>query len=363
MIIFENFFSQIKFVFLNGVFGLSIGELGFILVAFILALLVRGLIAKFVVKKIKLIVLKTSNSIDDRLFDSLIPPIRLLPIVIVFLIITLYFDVDSTLGLYFQKINNTLSTIFVFWLIHQSVIPFSNFFHKLEDILSKALVLWIIRSLKYLIIFLGSVAVLEVWGIKIGPIIAGLGLFGVAVALGAQDLFKNLISGIMILLEKRFHIGDVINVPGHAEGTVEHIGFRSTLIRKFDSTPITIPNYVFAETPLLNYSNRTNRRINWIIGLEYSSTLDQIKSFTKKIDLYIRENKNFIVDDNYKYYVKIDKFNDSSIDILIYCFTATNEWEDYLKTKEDLAINIKKMVEECGLSFAFPSNSIYIEKK
>ena len=118
--------------------------------------------------------LKTTNSIDDKLFDSLIPPIRLLPIVIVFLIITLYFDVDSTLGLYFQKINNTLSTIFVFWLIHQAVIPFSNLFHKLEDILSKALVLWIIRSLKYLIIFLGSVAVLEVWGIKIGPVIAGL---------------------------------------------------------------------------------------------------------------------------------------------------------------------------------------------
>ena len=202
MIIFENFFTQIQSVFINGVFGLSLGELGFILVAFIFALLVRGLIAKFIVNKVKLIVLKTTNSIDDKLFDSLIPPIRLLPIVIVFLVITLYFDVGSTLGLYLQKINSTLSTIFVFWLIHQAVIPFSNLFHKLEDILSKALVLWIIRSLKYLIIFLGSVAVLEVWGIKIGPVIAGLGLFGVAVALGAQDLFKNLISGIMILLEK-----------------------------------------------------------------------------------------------------------------------------------------------------------------
>ena len=247
MIIFENFLTLINSVFINGVFGLSLGELAFIFVAFIFALLVRGLIAKFIVNKVKIIFHKTTNSIDDKLFDSLIPPIKLLPIVIVFLVITLYFDVDSTLGLYFQKINTTLTTIFVFWLIHQAVIPFSNFFYKFEDILSKALVLWLIRSLKYLIIFLGSVAVLEVWGIKIGPVIAGLGLFGVAVALGAQDLFKNLISGIMILLEKRFHIGDVINVPGHTEGTVEHIGFRSTLIRKFDSTPITIPNYILLE--------------------------------------------------------------------------------------------------------------------
>jgi MscS family membrane protein len=362
MIIFENFFNQIKSVFINGVFGLSIGELGFILVAFVLALLVRGLIAKFLVNKVKLIVLKTTNSIDDKLFDSLIPPIRLLPIVIVFLVITLYFDVDSTLGLYFQKINSTLSTIFVFWLIHQAVIPFSNLFHKLEDILSKALVLWIIRSLKYLIIFLGSVAVLEVWGIKIGPVIAGLGLFGVAVALGAQDLFKNLISGIMILLEKRFHIGDVINVPGHTEGTVEHIGFRSTLIRKFDSTPITIPNYIFAEAPILNYSNRPNRRISWIIGLEYNSKLEQIKNFTNAVDNYIKESNDFIVNQNFKSFVKLDKFNDSSIDILVYCFTSTNDWELFLKIKEQLAINIKSEVEKQGLNFAFPSQSIYIEK-
>ena len=362
MIIFENFLTLINSVFLNGVFGLSLGELAFIFVAFIFALLVRGLMAKFIVNKVKIIVHKTTNSIDDKLFDSLIPPIKLLPIVIIFLIITLYFDVDSTLGLYFQKINNTLSTIFVFWLIHQAIVPFSNIFHKLESILSKALVLWIIKSLKYLIIFLGSVAVLEVWGIKIGPVIAGLGLFGVAVALGAQDLFKNLISGIMILLEKRFHIGDVINVPGHTEGTVEHIGFRSTLIRKFDSTPITIPNYIFAEAPILNYSNRTNRRINWIIGLEYNSKLDQIKNFTKSIDEYINGSVDFVVNQNFKSFVRIDKFNDSSIDILIYCFTSTNEWEIFLKIKEQLAMQIKEEVEKQGLNFAFPSQSIYIEK-
>ena len=192
--------------------------------------------------------------------------------------------------------------------------------------------------------------------------IAGLGLFGVAVALGAQDLFKNLISGIMILLEKRFQIGDVINVPGHTEGTVEHIGFRSTLIKKFDSTPITIPNYIFAEAPLLNYTNRTNRRINWTIGLEYNSTLDQIKNLTEHLKNYIITSEDFIVDKNYKAFVKLDKFNDSSIDLLIYCFTSTNDWEKFLDIKENLAIEIKSKVEELKLNFAFPSRSIYIEK-
>ena len=359
----NKFYLQIIEVFHSGVLGASLFDLGVITFSFIFALLIRGIFAKIVVSKVKAVVRKTSNNIDDKLFNALIPPFKLLPIVIIFLFIALYFDIQSTLGLYFQKINNTLSTIFVFWLIHQAIIPLSNLFYKLEDLLSKALVIWIIRSLKYLILFLGVVAVLEVWGIKIGPIIAGLGLFGVAVALGAQDLFKNLISGIMILMEKRFHLGDVISVPNHTEGTVEHIGFRSTQIRKFDSTPITIPNYIFAEAPILNYTNRTNRRINWIIGLEYSSTLDQIKNLTTDIKNYLQTSEDFIVNNNYKAFVRLDKFNDSSIDILVYCFSSTNDWEKFLEIKENLAIFIKGKVEDLNLSFAFPSQSIYIEKK
>ena len=358
----RNFISQIKRVLGDGVFGVSLGDLSIIIIAIILSLLIRSFVARLLVNKVKVLVSKTGNKIDDKLFEALVPPFRLLPIVIVFLAITLYFDIESTLGLYFQKINNTLSTIFVFWLIHQALIPFSNLFHKLEKLLTKGLVLWIVKSLKYLIIFLGIVAVLEVLGIKIGPVIAGLGLFGVAVALGAQDLFKNLISGIMILLEKRFQLGDVISVPGHTKGTVEHIGFRSTLIRKFDTTPITLPNYIFAEAPILNYTNKNYRRINWSVGLEYNSTLDQIKNFTKSISTYIEENDNFIVNRNYKSFVRLDKFNDSSIDILILCFTSTNDWDKYLETKEELAHFIKQQVEHIGLSFAFPSRSIYIEK-
>lgn len=358
----NSLFLQFKKVISDGVFGVSLTDFAIILLTIFFSLLVRGLFAKFVVSRVRSVVKKTANHIDDELFDALLPPFKLLPVVIAFLAITLYFDFQSTLGLYLQKINQTLSTIFIFWLIHQSLIPLSKFFHKLDKLLSKALVLWLLRSTKYLIIFLGIVAVLDVWGIKVGPVIAGLGLFGVAVALGAQDLFKNLISGIMILLEKRFQIGDVISVPGHTEGTVEHIGFRSVLIRKFDSTPITLPNYIFAEAPILNYSNRTNRRINWIIGLEYNSSIDQIKNFTEFVQNHLNSSDEFTVNDNFKSYVHIDKFNDSSIDILIYCFTSTNDWKTFLEIKENLAVVIKSKVEELGLGFAYPTQSIYIEK-
>jgi len=348
--------------FVQGSLGLSLIEVIAILFFFILAIIIRGIFAKIIVSKIKKFIQKTGNMVDDQLFEALSSPLKTLPIILVFISLGLFINTDSQLFIFLEKFNQTLVTIFVFWLLHQSLVPLSQAFRKLDELLSKALVLWLTQSLKYLIIFLGIVAVLETWGIKIGPVIAGLGLFGVAVALGAQDLFKNLISGIMIILEKRFELNDIIEVPGHAIGTVEQIGFRSTLIRQFDSTPISIPNYVFSDTSIVNFSDRKYRQIKWILGLTYETSINQLKKICQEIENYISNSNKFIVNDSYKLFVKVEKFNDSSIDILVYTFTNTNEWDKYLSTKEDLALIIKEIVEKNQSSFAFPSQSIYIEK-
>ena len=278
-----------------------------------------------------------------------------------FLFLTFNLDFDNKITSYIEKINKSLVTLFIFWFIHQLLVPVSLSFNKLEQIFSKALVLWLTRSLRYLVIFLGAVAILETWGIKIGPIIAGLGLFGVAVALVPRS-FLNLISGILVIFEKNFNISDTIEIPGHTIGTVEHIGFRSTLIRKFDSTPITIPNYIFSETSIINLSKRPHRRIKWIIGLTYDSNVGQLKDICNRLTDYINNDDNFFVNDTYKAHIKVEKFNDSSIDILINVFTKTNEWDEYLKVREQLLFEIKKVVESSKCSFAFPSSSIYIEK-
>lgn len=343
--------------------GLSLLEITVVVTSLILALIIRGFFAKIILSKIKKIIFKTASTIDDKLFDTLLPPLKFLPILLVFILMGFLVNVESQIGLFLEKINQTLVTTFIFWIFHQSLVPLSQAFQKLEVLLSKALVSWLTRSLKYLIIFLGTVAVLETWNIKIGPVIAGLGLFGVAVALGAQDLFKNLISGIMIILERRFEINDTIEVPGHTIGTVEHIGFRSTLIRKFDTTSISIPNYVFSDTSIINFSDREYRRIKWIIGLNYDTSIDDLKKICKSIDTLIRSSNEFIVNDKYQLFVRVEKFNDSSIDVLVYTFASTNEWKEYLIIKEKLALNIKEIVENSNSSFAFPSQSIYVEKK
>lgn len=343
-------------------FGLTIFEVLALFFITFVSLLMRTIIAKIILGKIKRLVNFSKNKIDDDIFLSLQPPLKFLPIVLIFCFVTIYLNLDTEYSIYLKKINQTLFSIFIFWFLHSSVNLIFHLSKNIEKLVTKELMIWLISSFKYLLIFLAVVAVLETWGIKIGPILAGLGLFGVALALGAQDMFKNLISGILILLERSFSIGDVVKINDYGEGTVEHIGFRSTKIRKFDSSLISIPNYIFAESPITNFSKRPYRRITWTIGLEYKSSLDQIRNFTDKVNEFISNNNQFKVDDNFPCFVRLEKFNDSSIDILIYCFTNTIAWDEYLMIKEELAYFIKNTVEELNLSFAFPSQSLYVEK-
>ena len=198
-------------------------------------------------------------------------------------------------------------------------------------------------------------------GIKIGPIIAGLGLFGVAVALGAQDLFKNLISGILVLVEKRFKIGDWILVEGIIEGVVEKIGFRSTVLRKFDKSLAIIPNFQFAENAVINISETTNWRIDWAITLQYDTTVEQLKKIRDEVENHIKKSDDF--DNTVGVAVRVEKFSDSSIDMRVRCFTTSNSFSTWLEVKERLVIEIKQIVEGNEASFAFPSQSIYVEKK
>jgi MscS family membrane protein len=361
MEIINNFSDIFLSVWKKGILGVDIFQILIGVGIFFIFLIFRGLISKLIIKKLEIISKRTTNKLDDTFVNALEGPARFLPIVLGFFIASYYMTFSSDSREIVDTINRTLITILIFWIIHQIIEPISYILSGLDKLLTRELIGWIIKSLKILIFILGLAAVLELWGIKIGPIIAGLGLFGVAVALGAQDLFKNLISGILVLVEKRFKIGDWIAVEGIIEGTVENIGFRSTSIRKFDKSLAIIPNFQFAENAVVNVSETSNWRIRWIITLQYNSTIDQLKKVREEIENYINSSDDF--NQSAGVAVRIEKFSDSSIDILVRCFTNSNSWSNSLEVKERLAIEIKQIVEKNGASFAFPSQSIYIEKK
>ena len=311
----NSFISLFIDVWKEGIFGINASEIIIGLIIFLIFYVLRRLFARFLINRLNKIVAKTSTTIDDTLIEVIEGPLKFLPIVLGFFIASSYINFSSESQTFIDLLNRTLITIFIFWLLHQLVIPFSFVIKNFEDKISKPLVDWTLRGLKIIIFILGVVAVLELWGIKVGPVIAGLGLFGVAVALGAQDLFKNLISGIMILMERRFTVGDVILVSSEVEGVVEQIGFRSTLIRRFDSTPVMVPNYKFAEQAVTNHSRRHHRRIRWLIGLEYKTNVDQLKNIRDQISDLILQDSNFAKNDLTSFFVRVDSFSDSSIDM------------------------------------------------
>ncbi len=357
----NSFINLFQEVWYKGIFGINASEIIIGLIIFLFFYVLRRLFARFLINRLNKIVSKTSNLMDDAVIEVIEGPLKFLPVVIGFVIASSYINFSSELQNFIDLLNRTFITIFIFWLLHQLVIPFSFVVKKFEDKISKPLVDWTLRGLRIIIFVLGIVAVLELWGIQVGPVIAGLGLFGVAVALGAQDLFKNLISGIMILMEGRFTVGDVILVSGEVEGVVEQIGFRSTLVRRFDSTPVMVPNYKFSEQAVTNYSRRHHRRIRWLIGLEYKTSVEQLKKIRDEINNHLKANLDFAKNTNSNFFVRIDSFSESSIDMLVQAFTETNDWGEYLKIKEELAVKIINIVDNNSASFAFPSQSLYVE--
>ncbi len=359
MNVLENFKDLFIDVWKEGISGINISEIIIALSIFVFFLFLRGIFSKFVIKRLEKYVSKTTNKFDNSLVSSMEGPAKFFPIVLGFFVSTSYLTVEHGA---IDLINRSLITILIFWTFHQIIGPLSNVIKSVGGLLSKDLVNWIIKAIKVLILILGAAAVLELWGIKIGPIIAGLGLFGVAVALGAQDLFKNLISGILVLVERRFQVGDWIFVEGVIEGTVESIGFRSTVVRRFDKSLATIPNFQFAEKAVINNSLTTNRRINWVIGLEYRTTSDQLKKIKDEIEKYIKESELFSKTGDTFLTVKIEQFAASSIDIRLICFTKTKHYLEWMSVKDTLATKIKTIVENNKASFAFPSTSIYVEK-
>ena len=348
MELFNNFKSLFLSVWERGILGVDILQILIGIGIFLIFLIFRGIIGKLIIKRLENIAKRTTNKFDDSFVSAMEGPARFLPIVIGFFIASYYMSFSEESREIVDTINRTLITIFIFWVMHQIIEPVSYVLSGLNKILTRELIGWIIKSLKILIFILGLAAVLELWGIKIGPIIAGLGLFGVAVALGAQDLFKNLISGILVLVEKRFKIGDWILVEGIIEGIVEKIGFRSTVIRKFDKSIAIIPNFQFAENAVINISQTTNWIISWVINLQYDSTVDQLKTIRNEIEDYIKKNEDYKPELGYA--VRIDKFADSSIDMYVRCFTKTDDWDEWLAVKERLTIQIKQIVEKNGAS-------------
>ncbi|MED5395131.1 MAG: mechanosensitive ion channel family protein [Pseudomonadota bacterium] len=357
----QKFWGLVVEVWDQGFLGVDIARIGIAILVFALFLLLRGLLTRFVLDWLKMLAKRTRSHLDDEIIAALREPIRLIPVALGAFFAFEHLALEDTFKNIGDNIVRSLIAFVIFWGFWRVVQPASRGLRQLERVFTQELVDWLVKAVKVAVVLVGAATILQIWGIQVGPIIAGAGLFGVAVALGAQDLFKNLISGILILGEKRFRKGDYILVEDTVEGVVESIGFRSTVVRRLDQAPVLVPNAKLSDTAVTNFSGRTHRRISWLIGVEYRTTIEQLRQIRNAIEKYIVDSDDFANPSEISTYVHIDSFNDSSIDIMIYCFTKTTVWGEFLKVKEDLAYHIKEIIESAGAEFAFPSQSVYVE--
>lgn len=356
-----EFWRLVVDVWQNGVAGVDVGRLLSAAGILIVFLMIRKLFTRFVIARLKGIAAKTLTSVDDTAIETLENPVRFTPVVLGVFFATQHLQLEGIYADIAENIVRSLIAFTLFWGVYAVITPLSKLLEKLEKHFTHELVEWLIKAMRITVALIGAATILQIWGIQVGPIIAGAGLLGVAVALGAQDLFKNLIAGLLIIGEKRFHKGDWIRVEGVVEGVVESIGFRSTMVRRFDKAPVMVPNTNLSDTAVTNFTAMTHRRIFWKIGVTYSTTIEQLRDIRNQIEAYILESSDFASPSEVSTFVRIDSFNSSSIDIMLYCFTNTTNWGEWLQIKEDLAYRVKEIVEGNGTSFAFPSQSVYLE--
>jgi len=230
---------------------------------------------------------------------------------------------------------------------------------KTENKFDDLLVPLITRALKTMVVVFGLVFVADIFAVDIDKILAGLGLGGLAFALAAKDTISNVFGSLTVLIDRPFQIGDWVTI-GSADGTVESVGIRSTRIRTFYNSLITIPNSELISAHIDNYGARKYRRITTTVGIAYDTPPEKIDAFCEGIRELIRKHpytrKDF-------YLVNFTEFAAASLGILIYCFVQTPDWGTELREKHRLFTDIIRLAKSLKIEFAFPTQTVYLRNE
>ncbi|NPA62644.1 MAG: mechanosensitive ion channel family protein [Methanococci archaeon] len=344
-------------VFGNDLYNIII----FILIA-VFGVLVGKIVDRIIRNYLKRIINKTKTKFDDILLDAIDLPIIVLVVTIFF-----YFGLRFlTLPDYLFKIINESVKVVVILCATYFAVKFLDgvFEHYLipltertETELDEHIIKPLKKVVKILTIILGLLTALSSVGYDITALLAGLGVGGLAVALAMQDTIKNFIAGILILIDKPFSLGHWVKVKG-AEGIVEEIGIRSTRIRTFDHTLITIPNSELLDSAIENLTVRDRRRVLTTIGLTYDTPVEKIEKAKEIVKTILEEHPATLP----PYRVHFKEYGDWSLNLRVEYFIRNMGFDYYLNAIDEINLKIKKEFEKEGIEMAFPTYTVYLNK-
>ncbi|CAA6826015.1 MAG: Potassium efflux system KefA protein / Small-conductance mechanosensitive channel [uncultured Sulfurovum sp.] len=340
-------------------FNIPLGNIIAAIFFLIFFLYLRKAFAHLAIGVLQPLTQRTKNFYDDRILSALKGSIAF---VFVIIGVRLFFALLFLEAPFIDKLIDSMILFNVFWAIYSLVYALRDtvyhFTQRFNPELSHEMGNFILTILRIIVSFIGMGAILQIWGVNIAGLAAGLGIGGLAFALAAKDTAANLFGSIALLLDKSIRIGEWIKIA-EVEGTVEDIGMRTTKIRTFGKALITLPNQVIANSPIENFSRRGIRRIKMNIGLTYNTNSEQMKNILTDIKTMLRNHKDIAQKETML--VNFNSFDESSLGIFIYTFSNTANWEKYMDIKEDINLKIIKIIEDNHSSFAFPSQSLYVE--
>lgn len=247
------------------------------------------------------------------------------------------------------------------WIFYAAVDVFTqyltDFSVRTNSVLDNQIVKLISQSLKVFVVIFGVLLGAQNLGIDVFSLLAGLGIGGLAVALAAKDSLANFFGSIMIMFDRPFRVGHWVLI-GKNEGTVEEIGFRSTKIRTFYNSLITIPNSEIAIGTVDNMGLRTYRRIRTVVGITYDTPPEKLEAFLEGIKNIIKANPYTRKD---YFHVVFNEFGSSSLDIMLYFFVKVENWSEELLQRQNIFLEIIRLAKAIGVDFAFPTQSLHIE--
>ncbi|AXH11166.1 mechanosensitive ion channel family protein [Halarcobacter bivalviorum] len=372
-------------------FKFSIGEILFVIIVMVFFRIINTKLIFLFTTFINKIFMKKSDKEEDEmeLFikDSIEKPLifALYTLSIHISIYALIKDVDAI-----SIIIPWINTIYIGILTWASYSLLNNWISNYAENLverypnvRREMIAFILRITKVVLILLVILFLFTQLGIDIKAIAASLGVGGIAIALASKDTLANFFGSLNIMTDNSFSQGDWI-VANNVEGTVVDIRMRTTRVRTFDNAMITIPNSELATTHIKNYSKRRiGRRIKMKIGVTYESSMQDVKNLKEDIKQMLLNHPDIATENNSvlgrtrrfeaakredlqgvkrTLLVYIDEFDNSSVNILVYCFSRSPDWEEWLRVKEDVIMKISDLVDKNNCEFAYPTQTLYVKK-
>ena len=357
-----EFWKEVQSFLSHSFFDVGLGRVILALFVFFIIYLFRQLFSRLGIKILRKITKRTKTTLDDELINVVEPPARFLFIIIGLSLAFKILKLPEASDEFISRIIRSLFAVAVIWTAYRASFIVSQFMKhltsKTESDLDDQLVLFAGKFIRVGVIAIGVMMIVREWGYDVAGLVAGLGLGGLAFALAARDTVANLFGSVTILMDRPFGIGDWIETP-HVEGTVEDIRLRSTHVRTFAHALVTIPNSVLANDAITNWSRMGKRRITFKLGVTYDSKSAEIKETVQKIKEMLGNHPDIHEQTIFVYFTD---FGDSALELFLYFFTKTTNWQEYLSVRQDVNLKIMEILESLGMSVAFPSHSLYIEK-